>query len=187
MTVQAEKQPKLRALPSITDELRKLGLMHAYEDTPAGTRKQRPEPSVAAQLFAQGGYGVIVLPPEIWSIDTRAMVRFVTGLADRPRIPRSKIEAAIYGVLGELADRNQSVTAEVLALGILMAGAEAQGIPLTTPARDLAKEAGVRYQTLLTVRRIALVQLGEWEVYNHRFRNFREAMDQFGWDAEPDD
>lgn len=85
----------------------------------------------------------------------RRMYQMVSGLL----APRNQMEAAFYAVMNALAQRRKRVTPMALELGFSLAAAQAQGVGIWTPARDLAKQAKVRYQTMLLVKRLALVEL----------------------------
>jgi hypothetical protein len=126
------------------------------DDTPTAD----PDESVAAQLFgADGGFGVIVIPPELFGDEvtrfTHAIVRSVMRM-DPARTPTHK---AVYRTLTRLADQGVAVTPNALVLGLLLAGAKIHNIPIQSHARDLAKEAKIRYAVLLRIRRAALIEL----------------------------
>jgi hypothetical protein len=108
----------------------------------------------------QEGFSIIVIPPDVFGPELTAfahsIVRSVYALAPAT----NPMMRAVYRILATLADVGIRTTAETIVLGLLLASAKIHHIPIRTPPRDLAKEAGVRYSTLLKVRRVALDELG---------------------------
>lgn len=104
---------------------------------------------------------VIELPPPLLSAVERRIWTLV-----RARIDLG-LPASCRGELLIRATRNaligigmgRKVAVPVLFAGINLALAKSQGVPIPTPLRDIARETGVRYSTLLQVRRVALAQI----------------------------
>lgn len=76
--------------------------------------------------------------------------------------PTSRPELLIRSVRSALvaAGLGQKVSPPALIIGTILAAAKAEGLKPRTDLREMAKDLGVRYSTLLTVRRIALAQIG---------------------------
>jgi hypothetical protein len=163
-----QRAPK-KTLPSIGDELSLMGLMHAPGETPAGTARKGDDGGTA-ELFASGGFGVIVLPPEIFGYWEKAIRARLLAMVTNLTPPRTAMEAACYGVLGEMARLGKTASPEGVVLGLALAAAKCQGVRIKTHARDLAKEAKVRYQTLLLVQRLALAEFTRWGLFPRQSR-----------------
>lgn len=157
--VAAGRRPPV--LPAISEELSRAGLMGGFGDfaIPKNFGTMRESGNEAAEYFRDGGYGVIVLPPELFGPWKLALMRRLVKMVTSLRAPRNEVEAACYGVLNELARLKKRVTPQVLVLGLCLASAKSQRVAISTHPRDLAKEAGVRYATLLLVRRISIVEM----------------------------
>ena len=158
------QRPARKTLPSIADELSLMGLMHARIETPAGGRAG--DDGGTSELFASGGFGVIVLPPDLFGHWERAIRTRLLAMVANLSPPRTAMEAACYGVLGEMAQRRKRASPDAIVLGLALAAAKCQGVRIKTHARDLAKEAQVRYATLLLVQRLALVEFNRWGLFH---------------------
>ncbi|MBW8366799.1 MAG: hypothetical protein K0M70_02945 [Arenimonas sp.] len=105
---------------------------------------------------------IIQLPPPILGgaerlLWQRCESRRVLGLppASRPELLiRSVRNAVIVSGLGK------KVSSGAIVIGTILAAAQSEGLKPRTPLRGIAKDLGMRYATLLTVRRIALAQIG---------------------------
>lgn len=98
-------------------------------------------------------------PPEVFGPElvefTAAIVRSVLSMAPATN-PTMR---AVYRMLARLADERVKTSPECIVLGLLLAASTIHGDKIETHPRELAKEAKVRYATLLKVRRAALVEL----------------------------
>lgn len=112
------------------------------------------------------GYSqIIVVPGPLITSEIAATWRriYTNILLNAP--PEHPWELVIRSVYHEVRARGfgSTVSPGALMIGSLMAIAKAQKFRIETHPRDLAKELGIRYQTLLRVRRIAA-----GEVERHR-------------------
>ena len=155
-------QLNIRAGLSWSDRVIWDDLMEAYEEVPAGgagdpLRPKTGQPSMARQLFGvEGGYGCIVIPPDVFTGDVLAFAERIRQSVVNCEPARTPLHRAIYVIIARLADHKVRVTPEALALGVLLAAAHVGGTRIKTHPRDLAKEAHVRYAVLLKVRKIAI-------------------------------
>lgn len=157
------QKPPVKKLLSVRDELSLMGLMHALANTPAGPGASRD--GGTSELFATEGFGVVVIPPALFGHWELAIRSHLLVLVTTLRPPRTAMEAACYGVLGEMAERGKRASPDAVVLGLALAAAKAQGVRIQTHPRDLAKEAKVRYGTLLLVQRLALKQFRSWGLF----------------------
>ena len=97
-----------------------------------------------------------LLSEEVVSLWRRIHVRIVLGLSPETDWERI-VHATYYAVLDQ--GLGKKVAPGALIIGTLLAIAKAEGEPIRTHPRDLAKDLRVRYQILLKVRRIAAMQI----------------------------
>lgn len=134
--------------------------MRGYKETPAGTRAQSDP---AAALFAEGGWGVIHFPRRLFLAKYEPEARLAAAIVrsvERLEPATTPLRRAVYRILARLADDRVRCEASALVLGLLLASAELHGEKIETHPRDLAKEVGVRYATLLKIRKVAAEELG---------------------------
>jgi hypothetical protein len=151
------------AKPSRVDELNlradlmRAGIMVGIEDVPAGTRKAEPSPAI--DLFSTEGYGCIVIPPELFGDEVTRFTKAIVRSVLRMEPACTPMHKAVYRTLTRLADQGATVTPNALVLGLLLAAAKVHNVTIKTHARDLAKEAKIRYAVLLKIRAAAVLEL----------------------------
>ena len=113
----------------------------------------------AAELLANGGYGCIVIPRELFGEDERRFTEAIVRSVERLEPATTPLRRAVYRTLARLADAKVRITPQAFVLGLLLAAAKINGDKVETHPRDLAKEVGVRYSTLLKVRKAAMAEM----------------------------
>lgn len=115
----------------------------------------------SANSFGSGFSEVICIPaPQLSSAERelwrRVRFRTLLGLP-----PESRAEMLIRETRRalQMAGYGKRVTIPALFAGINLALAKSMGVKMSTPLRGIARDLGIRYSTLLLVRRIALVQV----------------------------
>lgn len=149
---------------SVRDDLMRAGLMFAAEacDEAAGQGGGSGEPSVAADLFGNNqGFDVIHLPPDLFGADVQRFAGQIVRSVYALEPPRNQLMAAVYRMLTSLADRRIYPGIKGVTVGLLLGAAKVHGIKIKTHPRDLAKEIGIKYATLLAVRKATIHELGQ--------------------------
>jgi hypothetical protein len=72
---------------------------------------------------------------------------------------RNPLMRAVYRMLATLADRGVQANMEAVTVGLLLGAAKVHRVKIATHPRDLAKEVGTRYATLLKIRKAAVAEL----------------------------
>lgn len=111
-----------------------------------------------------GNYSQVIAIPgpllsaEIIQLWRRVHLRIELGLP-----ATSESELIIRATRAELIAQGfgKKVGPGALIIGCLLAVGKAEGVNIQTHPRDIAKDIGVRYQTLLRVRRVALEQINK--------------------------
>lgn len=112
-----------------------------------------------AELLANGGYGCIVIPRALFGEDERRFTEAIVRSVERLEPATTPLRRAVYRTLARLADAKVRITPQAFVLGLLLAAAKINGDKVETHPRDLAKEVGVRYSTLLKVRKAAMAEM----------------------------
>lgn len=145
----------VRGGESIRDALNRDGLMHGQGESTGSTHDDH---AAGHMLLEEGGYGVINVPGDVFDGDVRHFMHGIVRSVYRLEPPRNMLMAAVYRILSNLADEDVYPGQEAVVVGIVLGAAQAHGIQIKTHPRDLAKEIGVRYLTLLRVRKAAAAE-----------------------------
>lgn len=115
---------------------------------------------------ASAGFEIEQLPGPIFSAFAQEVWKRTLRLYMRQIPPRNRMEAICLGVFTQLVGMPKlRMRADAMLVGINLAIAAASGIAIQTHPRDLAKELKIKYSTLLTIRKLARI-----EVAKHRVR-----------------
>ena len=117
----------------------------------------------ALSVFRAGGYSFINIPPPLIGVQERALAKRIEDLVTSGHAPRNHAEQFYLAVLMDFVrvGKPPRLSALALVVGTNHALAEARGETIETHPRDLAKEIGCRYQTLLRVQRVAAKRAAE--------------------------
>lgn len=118
----------------------------------------------AGQLAQAGmldGYTTGQLPPEFLCLEDRLLWQRVTLGALLGQQPVNPVERLVRGVLDDLRATRGGAALKVSAVlvGVRLAIAQTHGVRIRTHLRGIARHLGVRYQTLLKIRSLALKRL----------------------------
>ncbi len=120
------------------------------------------------ELFYQGGFQTLVIPDQLFGWYENTIMQRIIDMVKKGEPPQRSIDRTIFRVLGALSHRRKRVSPQALLLGFQLARAKVDGVKINTHPRDLAKEADVRYQTLLLVRRLAIIELKRGQLFGPR-------------------
>ncbi|MDR7136169.1 hypothetical protein J2X06_003387 [Lysobacter niastensis] len=159
------ESPGHRVADQVRGDLIKAGLMTCARGDGDGNGSARGPSSEAAEIFGgdddeNSGYGVVVIPPDLFDADVRHLAYRIVRSVYRMEPARNPLMRAVYRMLSRLADDGVQTNMEAVTIGLLLGAANVHGVKIKTHPRDLAKEVGARYRTLLQIRRAAIAELG---------------------------
>lgn len=155
-------------LAAIAKELDRLGVMYAWHEEGTqfrghGEFHQTGVIDEGSELFRpdieNSGYETIRIPPDVFGPEVEALALRIIRSVQRLEPAANPMMAAVYRVLARMADQGIQTNVSTVVLGLLLAQAKVYQVRIDTHPRDLAKEVGVRYSTLLTVRKLAANEL----------------------------
>lgn len=151
--------PTPHEMAKMRGDLNRAGLLKSVEEIPAGTRER--EPSMAAQLFAGGGFGCIHIPPDTFGEDELAFAAAIYRSIQRMEPAYTPLHKAVYRTMSALADAKVKCDMPTFVIGLLLAAAKIHDVPISTNVGDIAKECHIRKQTLYRVRKAAIQELSK--------------------------
>lgn len=129
------------------------------------------------RTMAEDGFSVLQIPPpmtgsaerQLWQ---RMQTNVLLGLP-----PATPVEQLLRAVLEELRTTKSGCKASIAAVmtGVSLGVAQTHGVRIPTHPRDLARDLGIRYQTLLNIRRAAARAIREKDIQ-------MELPEWLGWD-----
>ena len=153
--------PQKAAKPSKTLRSGSRPRLTARTAVPADTPEDPEEAAYLADTFAGQSYQTHVIPPDLCGRDERELWDRMCGRVLLGLPPANPVDALLRAVMEALPTikGGKSVSPDVVITAVRLAIAEAHGVRIRTQARDIARHHGVKYKTLLDIRKLARRQL----------------------------
>jgi hypothetical protein len=115
------------------------------------------DPNAADLYFGPQSFSTTVLPPPMMGIEAKKLWERIKRNALLGVPPSTPAEWLIRAVLANLRRTKAGRKIKVMAVfaGVQLAIARTHGIPIPTHERDIARDVGTRYATLIGIRRLA--------------------------------
>ena len=131
---------------------------------PASAAQAEPdemEQAFLADTFAGQSYHTHVIPQDLCGRDERELWDRMCGRVLLGLPPANPVDALLRAVMEALptVKGGASVSPDVVITAVRLAIAESHGVRIRTQARDIARHHGVKYKTLLDLRKLARRQL----------------------------
>jgi hypothetical protein len=153
----ATKSATRRSRKAITRLPRGVIPANAFHETPSVNE----EAAYLADAFAGQSYHTHVIPPDLCGRDERELWDRMCGRVLLGLPPANPVDALLRAVMEELSTirGGDSVSPDVVITAVRLAIAQSHGVRIRTQARDIARHHGVKYKTLLDLRKLARRQL----------------------------